>query len=104
MLVLLLIAAGVTKGYSQSTMGKDFWVSFLPNSDDESVNLSLIAAGSRACSGTIVNPRTNWSTNFNVSPGVTTNISIPKTQAYHFMGSDCILNTAMQVVSTDSIS
>ena len=104
MLVLLLIAAGVTKGYSQSTMGKDFWVSFLPNSDDESVNLSLIAAGSRACSGTIVNPRTNWSTNFNVSPGVTTNISIPKTQAYHFMGSDCILNTALHVVSTDSIS
>lgn len=100
--LLLMNAAGLTKGYAQSTMGMDFWVTFLPNYRG-SGELSLIAAGPRACSGTVTNPRTNWSANFNVSVGTTTIVTIPNIQGYG-EGSDCTMNTALHVVSTDTIS
>lgn len=104
LLVLLLCAAGMTKTNAQSTVGKDFWVTFLPNYDGSDINLSLIATGSSPCSGTILNPNTNWSTEFEVSVGTTTIIDIPLNEAYSHNYSDCILNTGLHITSTDSIS
>lgn len=101
---MLILMSVPFNSFAQSTMGTDFWVTFLPNADDASVNLSLIAAGPRECTGSITNPHTNWSTNFNISVGTTTIIDIPKNQAYSYNGSDCVLNTALHVVSTDVIS
>ena len=37
--------------HAQSTMGADFWTSFMPNSSSEADELNLIATGARACSG-----------------------------------------------------
>ena len=102
-LVLLLSAIAMGKGLAQSSMGTDFWVTFLPNYDDGN-SLSLIAAGPRACTGSIVNPLTNWSTTFNVNVGTTTIIDIPKSQAYSYNVSDCSLNIGLHVTSTDTIS
>lgn len=104
LLFLLLSAVGIEKSFAQSTVGNDFWVTFLPNHDGEGVSLSLIAAGSTPCSGTVTNPYTNWSTNFNVSAGTTTIINIPLTHAFSNDASDCILNNGLHVLSTDSIS
>ena len=101
--VLLLCVAGTTKTNAQSTVGKDFWVTFLPNHDGN-VNLSLIATGSTPCTGTITNPYTNWSTNFEVSVGATTIINIPVNEAYSHYASDFVINTGLHVVTTDSIS
>ena len=89
---------------AQSTMGTDFWVTFLPNSDDENVTLSLIAAGARPCTGTVTNPHTSYSQSFSVTPGVTTTVPITKAEAYNYTGSDCTQNTALHVVTTDTIS
>ena len=102
--VLISLITSVTNGLAQSTMGTDFWVSFLPNSDDSAIELSLIAAGPRACSGTIENPVTHWTTSFDVNVGVTTNIPIPKPQAYSYYDSDRIINTALHIITTDTIS
>ena len=103
LLVLLLCAAGMTKTNAQSTVGKDFWVTFLPNYDGY-VHLSLIATGSAPCTGTITNPYTNWSTNFEVSVGATTIINIPINEAYYHSAADFVINTGLHVVTTDSIS
>jgi len=104
LLFLLLGAVGMTKMNAQSTVGTDFWVTFLPNHDGSEVNLSLIAAGSTPCSGTITNPYTNWSTEFEVSVGATTIINIPLSQAYSHNVSDSIADIGLHVVTTDSIS
>lgn len=104
LLFLLLGAAGLAKGYAQSTMGTDFWVSFLPNHDGDEIALSLIATGARACSGTVSNPNTNWSKSFTVSVGNTTVITIPKAQAYSQDATDRVVNTGLHVISTDTIS
>ena len=102
--VLLLLIAGLMNQqiYAQSTIGTDFWVTFLPNYDDNT-EIMLIAAGTKNCTGTVSNPNTNWTKNFSVSPGVTTNISIPRDQAYE-SGSDRVINKGLHIVSTDSIS
>ena len=103
LLVLLLSVTGMKTTNAQSTVGTDFWVTFLPNHDGAEVDLSLIAAGSTPCSGTITNPYTNWSTSFEVFVGATTIIEIPRDEAYSD-DSDCVLNTALHVICTDSIS
>ena len=102
--VVLFFILNTGKTSAQSTMGTDFWVTFLPNSDDPDVTLSLIAAGARPCTGVVTNPRTNYSQSFSVTPGITTTVPIIKAQAYNFNGSDCIQNTALHVVTTDTIS
>ena len=87
----------------QSTIGNDFWVTFLPNHDG-SVNLSLIATGSSPCTGTVTNPYTNWTTEFEVSVGATTIINIPSNEAFSNGASDCVLNTSLHIVTSDFIS
>lgn len=90
--------------FAQSTMGTDFLVTFLPNFDGTTNELSLIIAAQRPCSGTITNPQTNWTQSFNASAGTTTVVNIPKIQATNNDSSDAILNTGLHVVATDSIS
>ncbi len=87
----------------QSTIGNDFWVTFLPNHNG-SVNLSLIATGSSPCTGTVTNPYTNWTTEFEVSVGATTIINIPSNEAFSNGASDCVLNTSLHIVTSDFIS
>ena len=52
---------------AQSTVGTDFWVTFLPNYDVTVDELSLIAAGNDSCTGVVTNPYTGWSTSFTMS-------------------------------------
>lgn len=100
-IVLSFIA---TVAHAQSTMGSDFWTSFMPNSSSEAEELNLIATGARACSGTVTNPNTNWSTNFTVTPGNVTTINIPKTQGYNHNSSESPVNIGLHITTTDSIS
>ncbi len=89
--------------YAQSTVGTDFWVTFLPNEDDLET-LTLIATGNNSCTGVVTNPLTGWNSSFSISPGSITNINIPITQAYDRNASDAIINKALHITSTDSIS
>ena len=100
---------------AQSTVGKDFWVTFLPNCEhilhnNLTNNLALTVTSKRPCSGRVTNPNTHWSTTFNVQPGLSTTVSIPmegnyiNTPAGLQEISDCILNHGLHVVTTDSVS
>ena len=89
---------------AQSTVGTDFWVTFLPNYDVVVDELSLIATGNDSCTGIVTNPYTGWSTSFTVVPGAITNIHIPQSEAYSYHSSDSVKNKVLHVTTTDSIS
>ncbi|MDO5343168.1 MAG: IgGFc-binding protein, partial [Bacteroidia bacterium] len=100
--LLLCTAAGWAQ--SPSTLGKDFWVSFM-NSYDEGygIETKLIVTGADDCSGTVTNPKTGWSTNFTVTSGSITKVSIPLAQAYTTRSGQ-VVNTGLHVTATDTIS
>ena len=84
-----------------STQGKDFWLTFLNNYGNVS-DLKLIVTGQRMCTGRVSNPNTGWTTTFNVSPGVVTNVSIPAAQAYtSYAGTHA---RGLHVTTTDTVS
>lgn len=101
---LLSTIVGEGKLNAQSTVGTDFWVTFMPNIDYNARSLTLIATGNKNCTGTISNPYTSWSTTFSITPNQTTNIYIPENNAYNQTASDQIINTALHITTTDSIS
>ena len=103
LLVILLSILSIEKTCAQSTVGTDFWVSFLPTYIENDHTFSLIVTGPRQCAGTITNPNTNWSRSFSVSPGRITTVTLPSNQVHEYC-SDCISNIGLHVVTTDSIS
>ncbi len=115
LITLLLLMVLLTPARAQSTLGKDFWVSFLPHHEHVNYNnianeLELVVIGKRPCTGRVTNPNTQWSTTFEVQPGASTIVSIPMEGNYvnnpagFQEDSDCILNHGLHVVTTDSVS
>ena len=105
--ILALFCLTTAVAQSTSTMGTDFWVSFLQNynytSYTNAPTLSLIITGKDNCSGTISNPLQNWSTDFTVTTGQITNVNIPPQYAYNTIG-NTVENTGLHVTATDTIS
>ena len=105
LLALFLLSVFCHNGMkAQSTVGKDFWVAFLPNFTEDVDNISLLAAGRNSCTGTVTNPRTGWTVSFSITPGVITTINIPLSAVYDHDASDSIINKALHITTTDSIS
>lgn len=106
--LLLLAPFFVPNVIAQSTFGTDFWLTFMPNLRLEQEHperaLYLKMSAERACSGTVTNPRTNWSSEFNVAVNQITTLEIPFEQVYDEEASDTILDIGLHVVATDSIS
>lgn len=88
---------------SQSSKGTDFWVTFFPNLYADVDNLTLVAIGENNCTGVVTNPQTGWSSSFSISSGNATTIIIPISQAYDYNASDCVINKALHITTTDSI-
>ena len=104
--VALLFVTSVVGSFAQSnsTLGKQFWVTFLENIDEGySLELKLIITGSRSCSGNINNPNTGWNMPFTVTQGLVTEIVIPQAQAYT-INSESVTNTGLFVTATDTVS
>jgi hypothetical protein len=108
LLFTLLLLFGASYLFAQGTVGTDFWVTLLPNGDEEHsqspMEPFLKITGERPCSGTVANPFTGWSVPFEVVEGQAATIDIPLEQAYAQDTSDCVLETALRVVASDSIS
>lgn len=119
LLLTLVLIAFLSPALAQSTVGKDFWVTFLPNYEHiggwewhlpEPHRLELIVTGKHSCSGRVTNPNTQWSMTFEIQPETTTIVSIPVEGNYiedshNFADdSDCILNHGLHIVTTDSVS
>ncbi|MBR5784397.1 MAG: gliding motility-associated C-terminal domain-containing protein [Bacteroidales bacterium] len=101
---ILLLNLFVNNLKAQSTAGRDFWITFLPNYSDNEGGLSLVATGNNRCTGTVTNPYTGWSTTFDVNPGRITTIDIPDSQAYDYYASNCVINKGLHITSTNFIS
>ena len=102
----VILSMYIVKAQNPSTLGKDFWVTYMPNawpSSDGDPNLTLIITSMRNCTGTVSNPNTGWSTSFSVTAGIVTNVTVPLTEAYTRI-SETITNTGIHVESTDTIS
>jgi hypothetical protein len=119
LLLTLVLFAFLSSAMAQSTIGKDFWVTFLPNYEHiggfnfhipEPHRLELIVTGKHSCSGRVTNPNTQWSMTFEIQPETTTIVSIPIEGNYiedshNFADdSDCILNHGLHIVTTDSVT
>ena len=108
---MLLLLIGASQIFAQSTVGTDFWVTVLPNAKYYPAAFNMYAlepvvkiTGERPCSGTIANPYTGWTASFEVEVGVATVLDIPVEQAYVQDTSDCVLETALHILTTDSVS
>ena len=93
-----------------STQGKEFWLSFMHNgfrdhTDGGWVINQVLISAKRDCSGTVSNPLTGWSREFNVNANNITTIEIPEEQGYHNSSQhEVILEKGIKVQSTDTIS
>ncbi len=93
-----------------STQGKEFWLSFMHNGfRDHDLGgwgiYQVLISAKRDCSGTVTNPLTGWTQEFNVSANNITTIEIPEEQGYHdFSTYETITQKGIKVKATDTIS
>lgn len=96
-----------SNAFAQSTVGTDFWVTFMPNYTDTvtvmPVELNVVVAAKRTCEVSVMHPQSGWIESLIVDAGTTT-INIPSELAYFENASDTILNNAFHVACKDSIS
>lgn len=105
----LLLSLGMLSALAQTptTQGKEFWASFMRNgynSNSSSYNhFTLIASAKRACTVTVENPSTGWTTQFAVPQNGVNTYYVDPTQGYNSqMGG--IDNKGLYITSTDTIS
>ena len=105
MLSLLASLPSPAVAQSMSTMGTDFWVTFLNNQSDlyTGTKHRVFVSGANNCSVTVSNPITGWSTTHSVTQGQVTTINIPMTQSENTT-SETVVNKGIHITSTDTIS
>lgn len=111
-LLFLLLCIGMPTVFAQntSTQGKEFWLSFMQNGfrnhpNGYWVTTQVLISAKRDCIGTVSNPLTGWSEQFNVRANNITTIDIPEVQGYHGENEyEIIAHKAIKVVATDTIS
>ena len=87
---------------SPSSVGKEFWLSYLHN-HFRPPTLTLLLSAERSCSGTVSNPLTGWSMPFTVGAHSVSTVQIPLDQAYP-ENDDEVADYGIFVEATDSIS
>lgn len=99
----LALTAAAQSTYCQrpTTVGDDFWVTFIPNGDVNLASLSLLVTGPDNATITVVNPVTNWNTTVQHNGGTKTHIQLP--QVYQ-IPSATAWNVGYHVTSTSDIS
>ena len=102
---IALIAIPFSFGQTASTQGRDFWFTFLSNQTSDPTQTCLILSAERACSVTVSNPNTGWSTTASIPAGGRVDVDIPFAQAYYPSSSDnSVRNFGCHLVATDVIS
>lgn len=103
MIVFVLVCLQITQtnAQSMSTMGRDFWLSFMLGRDEAAMSVTI--TGIRACTGTITNPNTGWTHNFSVPAGGSVTVGIDTANSYNTV-SNAIANKGLHVTTTDTVS
>lgn len=103
--LLSSLVAVIGHAQTASTQGTDFWFSFMSNNNSDPTQICLILSAERACSVTVTNPNTGWSTTASIPAGGRVDVNIPIAQAFVPSGRDnTILNYGCHLVATDVIS
>ena len=106
--LFLLFVPVHTWSQAHATWGKDFWLSFLYyydvfNSTESTITYTIFASGSNACTFTVSNPNTSWSTTATITPGNVTSIVVPNIQVSN-SASGMVGNYGLRVTATDTTS
>ena len=101
LLTLLLLCMTFVESQNVSTMGTDFWFSFMRGRIEAS--MSVTVTGIRDCSGVLTNPNTGWTYNFSVTAGGQTVIPITQGNAYN-TASNTVTNKGLHLTTTDTVS
>lgn len=103
--ILTTIATLSCQAQTASTQGTDFWFAFMNNNNTDPEQTCLILSAERACSVTVSNPNTGWSTTASIPAGGRVDVNIPLAQAYHASATDnTAYNLGCHLVATDTIS
>ena len=111
--IIMLLASSLAYSQQQSvtTQGTEFFAVFMQNSTytagGSDLELSLMVTSKRACSVTVRNPNSTWTTTFNVGANTTYKYVIPSnqhSQCYLTSTSSSAQNKGLLITSTDTIS
>ncbi len=102
-LFALLLSPTLLSAQELTTMGIDFWVAIMDNSQtNDADSYYITASGPRACSVTVSNPNSSWSHTMSVAAGSLTTYLLPNAQCWE-AGSCVITNKGLHVTATDSV-
>ena len=104
----LITVSAISFSHAQiaSTQGTDFWFAFMINGITDGENPTqtcLILSAERACSVTVSNPNTGWSTTASIPAGGRVDVNIPIAEAYNTTFNS-VSNRCCHLVATDVIS
>ena len=110
--ILVFLSAGLmvsAQMAQNSTLGKEFWFSFMQNGYKENsttpwVETQVMICAKRACSGTVSNPRTSWSMPFEVEDDSAVVLSIPENQGYNENNEGIPSDFGILLTATDTVS
>ena len=104
-IVLAFLLLEVASVCAQTTLGRDFWVTLLPNGRQGNTSEpALWISANNFTSGRVSNPNTGWHEDFVVEAGRSIAIPIPLEQAVEMYLSDTVLNIGLHVTAKDSIA
>lgn len=86
-----------------TTVGDDFWVTFIPNGQSIAPGFSVIATGPANATITVSNPQTGWSATASHTGGTKTVIELPETVASS-IPSGSAANLGFHITSTADVS
>lgn len=104
--LLLFLLLGAMPVFAQTTAGRDFWVTLLPNGSQGNTSepvISITGNGSPT-TGSVLNPNTGWSEDFVVDAGQTIYVPIPLEEAVEMQLSDTVLNIGLHVTAKHPVS
>jgi gliding motility-associated-like protein len=103
-LFFVIVINFTTKAQNITTQGKEFYVSFFRNAEQNNPNeIKLFLTSSVGTTGNLTNPNTGYNLPFSIVAGTVTVISIPFTQAYNTVAG-IVKNTGLIINSADTIS
>ena len=104
--LLLLLLLGAMPTFAQTTAGRDFWVTLLPNGSQGNTSepVMSITGNTDATTGSVSNPNTGWSEDFAVESGQTVFVPIPLEEAVEMQLSDTVLNIGLHVTAKHPVS
>ncbi|NLY21740.1 MAG: PKD domain-containing protein, partial [Bacteroidales bacterium] len=86
-----------------STLGNDFWVSFMQNYNVPT-NCIIYITSPQGATGTVSMPGSGWSQDFTVGANASIGIQIPAAQNPNIENSNVVLNKGVHVVSNNPIA